>query len=202
MDVIYRSYIPPILADTKEFNALDITVDKNLNNLWDKLDAVFGNQFIESCDEDGISYFEGLLGIIPAETDTLEFRRALVLAKWNDTLPYNYNTLLLKLNSICGEGNYEVYPDFNNYKIGFVIHSVSNIEQVEKMLREVIPCNIFMELNNELEKILPGRLYCGGAITKVKEIYLSTVDSSQQTIGTVVSYGSVVARNKHINIGG
>lgn len=202
MEVIYKSYIPPVLAKTKEFKALDKTVDINLEQIWDKLDATLRNQFIESCDEDGITYFESLCGIRPSDSDSLEFRKALVLAKWNDKLPYNYALLIRKLTDVCGEGGFEVYPYWDTYQMDVVIHSIENIASVEKLIRDIIPCNIYMVINNELAGIIKGFTFFGGSVTTTKDMVISTPDTSVQEFNSFVNYGAAITMNKHINIGG
>lgn len=203
METNYESYIPPVLSSTKEFKALDQTVDAFFNgHAWADVNRQFSNQYIETADEDGIKYYEDLCGLTPAPGDTIESRRALVLAKWIDQLPYNYGALITKLNTICGEGEYEIFPYFNRATIGLYTHSVKNITEVEKLIREVVPCNMVVEIHNELAETLKAKAIFGGVVTTVKKLYLSTVDTSAQTVRAELSFGSSLTRNKHITIGG
>ena len=203
METMYKSYIPPVLDGTKEFKALDQTVNAYFNGkLWPEVSQQFDNQYIETSDEKGIAYYEKLCGLTPAEGDTLESRRALVLAKWIDQLPYNYGALLRKLDAICGAGEYEIFPYFERATIGLYTHSVKNIEAVERMIRDVVPCNIVLEIHNELSETFNKNLYTVGYVKSFKSVYLSTVDTSAQTINSQLSLGSSVTKNKHLTIGG
>ena len=171
MNTKYISYIPPVLGRTKEFKAIGKTVDAYFNNsLWKDVTQQFDNQYIASCDEQGIAYYEKICGLTTGENDTLETRKALVLAKWIDQLPYNYRALLQKLDIICGPGEYEILPHFDKYTIGLLTHSVKNIEAVEKLLKEVVPCNIVVDINNEIEKTVSAKLTVGASVTVCKHI--------------------------------
>ena len=201
MQVNYESYLPPVLAVTKEFKALDQTVDHYFNvKLWPVVQKQEDNGFITLADEDGIAYFEHLCGIIPAAGDTLESRRAVVLAKWIDQLPYTYGTLVSKLNTLCGVGNYEILPYFDQYTIGLYTHSVRNIEEVEKLIHEIVPCNILMDIHNELSIETEGSVYVAGVVSTTHHLQISTVDTSSQTVSTDVYYGAGLTKSKHISI--
>lgn len=201
MLVNYESYLPPVLAATKEFKALDQTVDHYFNvKLWPVVVKQEDNSFITLADEDGIAYFEGLCGITPAAGDTLESRRTVVLAKWIDQLPYTYGTLVTKLNTLCGEGNYEILPYFDQYTIGLYTHSIRNIEEVEKLIHEIVPCNILMDIHNELSIETEGDIYMAGVVSTTHHLQLSTVDTSVQTISTDEYYGVGLTKSKHISI--
>lgn len=202
MDTIYRSYIPPILEETKEFKALDQSVNAYFNlKLWPNLEQAEKNQFITTADEEGLKYYEKLCGITIAPGDTLENRRAVVLAKWIDQLPYNYQALITKLNTICGEGNYEIFPRLDELVIGLYTHSVSNIDAVEKIIRDIVPCNVQMDIHNELSRTLNGKAKYGATITRAKEIRLRTVDTSHQSVSTEYKYASCLSIGKLIQIG-
>lgn len=206
MDTIYRNYIPPILEETKEFKALDQTVNAFFNErLWPNMDAALANQFITTADSKGLEYFEAKCGITPSAGDTLESRRALVLAKWIDQLPYNYQSLVDKLTTICGEGNYELFPQLEDLIIGLYTHSVTNIEAVEKLIREIVPCNVLVQIHNELSRTVSTEAKFATCIQRAKEIHLRTVDNSAQKVQTEYKYASsvMVAKYRHIQtIGG
>lgn len=202
METIFKSYIPPVLEETKEFKALDQTVNAFFNGtFWPEQETAISNQFITTADSEGLKYFEKKCGIVAAAGDTLENRRALVLAKWVNQLPYNYQSLIDKLNTICGEGNYELYPNLADLVIGLYTHSVTNIEAVEKLIREIVPCNVEMDIHNELSRAIQGTLKIATALVRVKDIHLRTVDTSQQSVQTEYKYATCLSIGKHIQIG-
>ena len=88
-----QSYTEPVAALEGENPEFDI--------MWKAVDRVLCNRFIATADEYGISRFEKMLGIHPANEDTLESRRARVHSKWFNSVPYTWRVLLQKLTVFC-----------------------------------------------------------------------------------------------------
>ena len=90
-----QSYTEPVAALEGENPEFDI--------MWKAVDRVLCNRFIATADEYGISRFEKMLGIHPANEDTLESRRSRVHSKWFNRIPYTWKTLLQKLIVLCSD---------------------------------------------------------------------------------------------------
>ena len=74
-------------------------VDGNIKKLWD-------NQYIQTCDEETLSQYERLLGIIPSGSDTLEYRRSIVLNKFSMIVPFSEGFLRSRLDEMYGADGY------------------------------------------------------------------------------------------------
>lgn len=144
MRVIYSSYIPPVIKKNKEFQVLDVILSEYFEKIWDVYDREFLNQRIATADEEGIRYFEKLCGIIPKDTDTIEFRRAMVEVKWNERLPYNYEALINKLDAICGEDGFTAVLDFDKYELNLTTHikDFDQMDRIENVIDTIVPCNL------------------------------------------------------------
>lgn len=171
METIYSEYLPKILQKTKEFNGIGQSVDAYFNGVtWPEFEQQTLNQFIETCDSDGLSYYEKLCGLTPSAGDSLEARKAMVLAKWSNQLPYNYDSLVSMLASICGEGDFELITDLTKLTIGVLIKAVRNLDEVKKLLNSIVPCNVVTEIYNEITRYSIGNYYASGAVTHFKSI--------------------------------
>lgn len=138
------SYLPLFMQEYREIKDIMESENPEFNLLWQKLKEVFGNQFIEYCNENGISKFEDMLGLHHYENDTLEMRIFRVLVAWNDNIPYTWRVLVNKMDQLCGVGNYELELDNNRY----ILHVTTRFDDEKK----------YDELNNMLNIIKPANL--------------------------------------------
>lgn len=142
-------YLPPYLqkyAELKQIISNDNIEFQDIENMhWKLVD----NRFFTTCDIDGISRFEKLLGITPLQDDTLESRRFRVLAKWNSTIPYNYQSLKDKIESLCGKDNYIFIVDIPKQtvivKIG--LSQKNQYDSCAEIIHDVVPCNMICDVD-------------------------------------------------------
>jgi len=81
-DVDVIQYFPPHISKITEFRQIANTYDEELKLTWEQIGTALANMFISSANSQGLSYFEGLLGITPSKEETLEVRRAEALRLW------------------------------------------------------------------------------------------------------------------------
>lgn len=117
--------------------------------LEDITEELTNNQFIISADAQGIKKYEAMLGIEVLDDDTLENRRLRVLAKWNNAIPYTTHALKKKLENLCGEEGYvlELLNLEYKIKVRVALKSKKNYRMVERLLGEVIPANMEIDLS-------------------------------------------------------
>lgn len=139
------SYFPPYLQEFKSLQEIVTAESVIINDINLEIKKILENQFITTCDEIGIKYFERILNIIPTINDDLQTRILRVLLKWNDFPPYTINYLRTVLNNLFGEKNYELTDDFNNYT--FKIEFLNNF----------LPTEMFI-LKEFIENIKPANL--------------------------------------------
>lgn len=140
------SYLPPFVAEYKETNLTLTAENPEFVLVWEAADRALKNEFIETADEYGISRFEKILHIFPMENETLESRKARVMAKWFMHLPYTQRMLVKNLAMICRDNDFRMYYQRGMYeiKIQVLIEPETEllIEQVQQMLENFLPVNI------------------------------------------------------------
>lgn len=141
-DVDLIKYLPLFVAEYEEIQEITESENPEFRLAIKKVSQAKENQFIISADEDGISRFERLLGIRPKDKSSLEDRRKEILARWNDVSVYTYKGLILRLNQLLGVGNYEIYPNFDDYQLELEYRNKSGFESY---IREIIPANITLK---------------------------------------------------------
>lgn len=144
-------YLPNFLAEIEEFKVIMDSFQPNINNLDEDLDDVIKNLFIEDTNLQGIKRYENMLGIFPKLSDTLEMRRAFILLQYNQTLPFTLESLILSLNSICGENKFKIFIEYTEFKFNIKIATDKKDlkDIIFQFLDKVIPLN--MIINIELD---------------------------------------------------
>lgn len=142
------NYLPHFLQTYREIGHITTAENPEFQFLCDESERIKDNQFIQTCDIDGISRFEKLLGITPLSSDTLESRRSKVMLVWSFNVPYTMKCLFRKIHEICGD-EYSVILDGYYLKIITHLYSFEDIENrcqlIREMLREIVPCNMLVD---------------------------------------------------------
>lgn len=108
MDRKLLDYLPPVLREVLEFQAINEANEPEISLAWDALALVMANQFLDTADAVGVAKWEKELRLHPKATDTLEARKARIKAKWNLELPYTVPWLKRWLTNLCGPSGHDV----------------------------------------------------------------------------------------------
>lgn len=153
-------YLPDVIKEIKEFDAIATAENPEINNLWQNHQKVFDNQFISTLDADGCTRWEKMLGLTSSTTQTLETRRLQILTKINTSLPYTIRQLENILTGICGN-DYEINLDNTNYTLDIFLNlSVRNqFNYVYEMLKKIVPANLVLTVSLKYNKYMQIRPY-------------------------------------------
>lgn len=154
------NYLPPILREISEFQAINNANEPEIKAAWDALARVMANQFIDNADEMGVTKWEKQLKIFPKGTDTMDARKARIKAIWNRELPYTITWLRNWLAGICG-------PDGHDESIdGYIIDvrlDYNALPQANDLAREILEMLGNVSPQNMLTR-LTAALQSGGCI--------------------------------------
>lgn len=169
------SYLPPFLQEFKENRAALEAENPEFVLVWNGADRVLKNEFIETADETGISRFENILNIIPSGTDTLESRRKRVLIRWFNKIPYTLRAFLERLKTVCGDSDFTVTKEFLNYRIDITTHLewTGQAEELDRLIEEMMPCNMVIVSVNKVLCKPTGNLYTAGTVCFVEQIEIA-----------------------------
>lgn len=189
------SYLPHFLAEYKETNAALTAENPEFQITWNAAKRVLYNEFIETADEYGISRFEKLLKIFPTKEDTLESRRSRVRVRWFSFLPYVWRVFIQKLITLCGENNFTATKQFDFYQIDLDVNLelFGQVEELERLIETMIPCNMIVTANNKILCPASGlALVAGGAFAT--EFYIITDEGIGNFITSATAFhgGGVV----------
>ena len=106
-----RGQLPEYFRPIIEFREILKAHGYSLDKLDETSEKVKDNNYIATCDEETIAYYEKLLGITYRFGVTMEYRRARVLQKYNTIVPFSIEFLRDKLTELYGEDGYEMSVD-------------------------------------------------------------------------------------------
>lgn len=174
------SYLPPFMQEYLELKKTLQSEQIDIQALEDETEKVKNNQFMLTCDEDGISRFEEMLGLTSYSEDSLESRISRVITRWNDSLPYTIRSLAERLKTLCGEDGYMITPNFNDYELNIWVRlSMSGqVDELDYMLNYIIPVNLVVNVSNEMVHTVEGTVFTGAGAVK-KEMF--TIESKTNT---------------------
>lgn len=177
-EVNLLSHLPEYVQEYQEIFEIMKTENPELQLSMDESEIIKNNLFILTCNETGIARFEKLLGIFPEDDDSLEARIARVLVRWNDGIPYTYRGLLRKLDAMCGQGNYEALPNWNDYELYLTTHFTlsGQVSELDRLLEKMIPANIAVICWNKLQHTIEGQVYMGATTVTTNKF---EIDSKQ-----------------------
>nr|WP_314465559.1 putative phage tail protein [uncultured Clostridium sp.] len=189
-DVNLLSYWMPLLRQIKEFKQIAIAEEPELKYILEAIDRTLANMFISTADEYGIKRFEDMIGIYPADGDSLETRRLNVLVKWNDKVPYTDKELYNRMVSICGDDeSFTITQRYNEYEIDISTHLgvAGAFDTVASLLEDMLPCNLVLNLKNTIEAVKTS-LFSVGVVTCTAMVYQITNDINREYINTGYLY--------------
>lgn len=196
-EVNLLSFLPEFVQEYREIKHIMNSEQPEIQKLEDETEIIKNNQFILSCDIDGIARFENLLGITPKPDDTLNARKSRVITRWNNSIPYTYKGLKEKLNVMCGEGNYLLIPSFNEYGLEIVVSLPlsSQADELDYMLSYMIPANIVVTSRNNLVRTMTGTVHGGGTTIETSNFTLQSKVNLDHVLNSLMTGTGVVVSN-------
>lgn len=146
MSVDLRQYAPRYYDGSYEMEELLKSEDYLFDNYFVKeLDALKANQFLSTADEETVSYYESLVGIVAnPSAESLEFRRSRVINRFALKAPFTLQLLRDRLNAIIGRDDYIMYMDYNTYTLRVEASAIDQqwAEEISIMMNSIKPANI------------------------------------------------------------
>ena len=141
-------YLPPLFQGIGEFQALTATEQQEADGLWAEFDGACEDLAILTATDRGLSRYEKPLGIRPKGDATLDERRIVLLARYNEQLPFTRRVLEQQLESLCGEDGFtlEIHVEEKTADVLVALTAKSNFDEVGKLLERVLPCNMGVTL--------------------------------------------------------
>ena len=158
------NYIPDVLKDYIEINAICNSEDIEILELNKKIDILKNDTYIKEASVIGVERFEKIYNLIPLPQDSLLTRKKRIINKITNRLPYSYRWLVNKLNILVGEGNYILNLNTDEYDLLINISGITS-EQLESFrndMKFMLPANINVDVR--IQDSTKNNMYFGGFI--------------------------------------
>jgi hypothetical protein len=195
------AYLPPVMRDVEELAQIMQAEQPEVTKLWDSVQEVLNEQFINSMGDYGVRRWETILQIKPRKDDTLELRKERVLLILRMKLPYTLRWLRGWLDANLGAGNYSLSIDRYTIELGLQYDTWDDWRSVFldvlDLLGWVRPENMVLGIAGQREA--SGLLKVGGFPEQEEEIELSQMT---ERIDGLLLLGGYPEMQQIIEIGG
>ena len=157
IDVSPKQYFPHIYNDVPEIETLSTVEEGLFTAALEKIEILWRNGYLQSCDIDGIERYENILGIVADPTiETIEFRRSRLINRYAIMPTYTMPWLRTRLDELLGIGNWDAYVDFEKREL--VVETLQSntvwTHEVSVLVHQVKPANlVFISAPMNLSRI-------------------------------------------------
>lgn len=169
-----QDFWPSIMQEKQELKKIAEIEDPLYEQLWQEIENIVDDQFIQTATEKGIARREKMLKVSPFADDTLETRRFRVQGLWNEKLPYTYRVLLEKLDSLCGPDGYAISLNAGEYNLDIKVELTRKrmFDEVIKITRQMVPANIVVTVELRYNQHLTLANFTHGQLGQYTHHYL------------------------------
>lgn len=172
---ILTNQLPTYFRPVLEFQNILIAHGYALDQFDANMYQIAANNYLSTCDESTIAYWENLLGIVYRFGDTLEYRRTRVLQKFNTIVPFSIGFLRDKLTELYGADGYELSVDSAACTLTVKVTSdrYGAVDLLYDLLWDVVPAHLQIIANQETTtNVGGGRLNAAGFAART---YIQTI---------------------------
>ena len=146
MDNDIQKYWTAVVRSVGEFQQIAVAENPEFNDLSACLTRLLNDSFVKDATEYGVKRWESILNIIPNPNETLEDRKIKILSLLNMTLPYTYKMLDGVVESILGEGNYNMYIKEYTLTLETNFKSDNEYRDIQNLFEQVMPKNLIVNI--------------------------------------------------------
>lgn len=174
-------YLPPVLQNVMEFQAINEAQQPEFDMAWESLNFLMDNQFIDTATEVGVKAWEEELNLVPLATDTLDDRKLRVKTAWASNAVYTYKWLSDWLKIACKENVPHI--NLNDYTLRITLPVSVDYSYILDSMRKYIPVNIFIDA---VILFSASRTPCyAGAVSRFSSVTKLQTDRIDVTKGAV-----------------
>lgn len=156
-----KRYIPKVLQDNDTMDSIYSTQEDEIELLHKSSMDIFNNNFVQTSNLKGVRKYEEILKIKSDISFDLEYRKQKILDKLTYKPPFTRQRLQSILERIWGVGNFlfEISPDKFEVIIDIETTNPSYYIEYSKIIRDVIPANLYLILSLQYTYLFLNRNY-------------------------------------------
>lgn len=199
------SRLPPRMQQFEEMQQLYASENPEFDQLWGFIDQLRDNQFVLTCDSDTLRKWERIFGIRPDySTQSLEYRRGIVLLRLTTRPPLTYRWLLNFLTEGLGINDCIVDLTHGTYSllIQLIHDDLRFINHLRGLLRQLVPSNMSLLIQRSVIQETDTTPITHVGLIKTFNRHISTaVERNAIEIEkiSIVQAGLIKTFNRHIS---
>lgn len=148
--VTIEEYWPRVIGDMRDFREIAKGENPEFAAGWEAVRRFIQDCFVHTGTEWAIARWERIFSLETYTTDTLDQRRARILAAITRKLPYTMRALLNMLEALLGAGNFSatVNPVTSTLTVLVNVRVEHQRDDVQQLLDAVVPANLVVEVGN------------------------------------------------------
>ena len=160
--MILPEYFRPVL----EFKELMRTDGAELDNLENDIQKLRNNFYIQTADEKSIVLIEKQFSIVAKPGETIEYRRQLLLSKYNTIVPFSIGFLRDRLQELFGSDyTMQVGPEECTITISVTSSRYGAVDLLYDLLWDIVPAHIKIIANQQVNNYISGALTAAGIMS-------------------------------------
>lgn len=191
------NYYPYIVREFAEIQGIATGEQPEFELAWDAQEEVFSNQFVDTALDYGLSRWEKMLNIFPKGTDSLEARRVRIKTKLNNFVPYTFRVFVRMLTAISGGEPFHVSIEPGTYLLKVVTQwgASGQMEGLEYLIKNIIPCNIALKAENRLLCASEGVALAAGGVCAVNMFFITNDYKETLTLDATATMGAGIVNS-------
>ena len=172
---ILMSKLPQWFKPVLEYIAIMRAYGFSLSDIEQAAQKIHANQYIQTCDETTLQYWERLLGLTYNIGDTDEYRRQRILMKFNQKVPYTVWHLKEALDNIYGD-DYSLTVNEDECWIRIMVTSdiYGAVALLHNLIFQWVPAHLYVYSNQQVKNYVTSNAYDAARITRTFEQTIPT----------------------------
>ncbi len=143
------SYLPKFMQDIEEIKNIMFASQPEVDNIDKNTNEILKDFFVIGSSKEATIHYEKMLDITPKLSESLEKRQYDILSIYNQTLPFTLESLIQKLDAICGKDGYKAYMIYEDFvlNIKLALNKKELFTTVDNLLERIVPVNLIINLN-------------------------------------------------------
>lgn len=175
-----------------------------LNQLDSNIRSVYDNFYIQTCDVATLSYYEGLLGILPGVNDTIDFRRQRVMQQLSLVPRFDINWLNDKLTELYGPNGYDLTVSSvdSTLDINITSGTYAALQLFYDFIWDVLPAHMELSSRQNVTTDIPVGINMGMVASSTVTTIINSPTAYSTDIPVGIYTGIVLSGTKITTIGG
>lgn len=167
---ILMSKLPQWFKPVLEYIAIMRAYGYSLSDIETAAQRIHANQYIQTCDEKTLQYWERLLGLTYNIGDTMEFRRQRILLRLNQTVPYTVWHLDEDLRALFGD-DYTLEVNEKQCWIKIMVTSdvYGAVTFLHNLIFQWVPAHLYVYSNQQVTNHVLSDAFDAARITRTFE---------------------------------